>query len=122
MKYRAKSVVIEAILFDGNLHSINQMVNAWPTFKDCAEWRQLPELLALKIKTLEGDHRANSGDFIVKGTLGEFYPCKPSAFHNKYEAIEREHIESVDCWCGPELAGDYSGAGGVKHYVHKESQ
>ncbi len=32
------------------------------------------------------------------------------------------HIESADCWCGPELAGDYESEGGTKHYVHKEKQ
>lgn len=33
-----------------------------------------------------------------------------------------KHEESKDCWCNPELAGDYTDDGGVKHYVHKELQ
>jgi hypothetical protein len=33
-----------------------------------------------------------------------------------------EHIESADCWCEPELVGDYAHEGGVKCYVHKEVQ
>lgn len=37
--------------------------------------------------TLEGDMRANIGDFIIKGLKGEFYPCKPEIFHMKYELI-----------------------------------
>ena len=30
----------------------------------------------LVIKTLEGEHLANIGDYIIRGVHGEFYPCK----------------------------------------------
>ncbi len=66
MRFKTKPVTIEAIRFDGNLASINQMCGAWPEFVRSAEWKQLPELLTLKIKTLEGDHRADSGDWIKR--------------------------------------------------------
>ncbi len=33
-----------------------------------------------------------------------------------------DHIESKDCWCAPDLVGDYSDEGGAKHFVHKELQ
>lgn len=33
-----------------------------------------------------------------------------------------KHEESKDCWCEPELIGDYTNEGGVKHYMHKEIQ
>ena len=36
------------------------------------------------IKTLEGDHTANPGDWIIKGVKGEFYPCKPDIFEMTY--------------------------------------
>ncbi len=42
----------------------------------------------LVIKTLEGDMRANNGDFIIRGVKGEFYPCKPDIFDATYEAAE----------------------------------
>lgn len=38
----------------------------------------------LKIRTLEGDHIATVGDFIIKGVQGEFYPCKEDIFHATY--------------------------------------
>jgi len=38
----------------------------------------------LVIQTLEGDMRANIGDYIVRGLEGEFYPCKASVFERKY--------------------------------------
>lgn len=37
-------------------------------------------------------------------------------------SIGPEHIESKDCWCEPELIGDYANDNGVKHYLHKELQ
>lgn len=37
------------------------------------------------IHTLEGDHLANYGDFIIKGVKGEFYPCKPDIFRATYQ-------------------------------------
>lgn len=42
----------------------------------------------LMIRTLEGDMRANLGDWIIKGVNGEFYPCKPDIFLKTYEAVE----------------------------------
>lgn len=38
----------------------------------------------LTITTLEGDMRASVGDYIIRGTKGEFYPCKPDIFEAKY--------------------------------------
>lgn len=37
------------------------------------------------INTLEGWHRADLGDWIIKGVKGEFYPCKPDIFEMTYE-------------------------------------
>lgn len=42
----------------------------------------------LVIPTLEGDHRADRGDWIIRGVQGEFYPCKPDIFEATYEAVE----------------------------------
>lgn len=40
------------------------------------------------IPTLEGDMRADIGDWIIRGVQGEFYPCKPDIFAATYEAVE----------------------------------
>jgi hypothetical protein len=37
------------------------------------------------IKTLEGTMRAERGDWIIRGTKGELYPCKPDIFAEIYE-------------------------------------
>lgn len=39
------------------------------------------------IHTLEGKMYACTGDFIIQGVEGEFYPCKPDIFHKTYDII-----------------------------------
>lgn len=46
------------------------------------------------IKTLEGDHLGNYGDWIIKGVKGEFYPCKPDIFEQTYEFVEEQFLVS----------------------------
>ena len=41
----------------------------------------------LMIHTLEGDMRVSSGDWIIRGVQGEFYPCKPDIFKATYEEV-----------------------------------
>ena len=31
---------------------------------------------------------ASTGDYIIKGVNGEFYPCKPDVFAKTYEVVE----------------------------------
>jgi hypothetical protein len=40
------------------------------------------------VHTLEGDMRAEMGDWIIKGVKGELYPCKPDIFAATYEEVE----------------------------------
>lgn len=42
----------------------------------------------LVIPTLEGNHFASVGDFIIQGVKGEFYPCKPDIFWKTYEEAD----------------------------------
>lgn len=41
----------------------------------------------LEIVTLEGNHRVSWGDYIIRGTIGELYPCKPEVFERKYREV-----------------------------------
>lgn len=40
------------------------------------------------IKTLEGGHIVCPGDWIIKGVMDEFYPCKKEVFDLTYESVE----------------------------------
>lgn len=81
-QYRKKPVVIEAIQFDGTLESAHAITKwAGSPF----DWSGNQETLI--IPTLEGDHTASKGDYIIKGIKGEFYPCKPDIFEATYEEL-----------------------------------
>jgi hypothetical protein len=50
-----------------------------------ADW-QYHEDGGINIRTLEGVMKGDVGDWIIRGTRGEFYPCKPDVFAVKYRA------------------------------------
>lgn len=43
--------------------------------------------LFMIIPTLEGEMRAEQGDWVIKGVKGEFYPCKPDIFEQTHERV-----------------------------------
>ncbi|MDC9622797.1 hypothetical protein PSI22_14410 [Xenorhabdus sp. XENO-7] len=84
-KFRKKPVVIEAFEFRGE-SNLNPSVPVW--FVDAVlngEIKAEPDHII--IRTLEGNHRADIGDWIIQGIKGELYPCKPEIFELTYEAI-----------------------------------
>ena len=85
-KYRKKPVVIEAVQWTGK--NITEVL-------DFMDWRNAAHDAAsgLTIRTLEGNHHASPGDFIIKGVNGEFYPCKPDIFEKTYEKISSASAE-----------------------------
>lgn len=82
MKYRKKPVVIEAMKLEYSLSSQKEII----------EWSNhiIKKGLdgGLIIPTLEGNIVANTGDYIIKGVNGEFYPCKPDIFQKTYDPAE----------------------------------
>lgn len=91
MKYRKKAVIIEAILVSELLEN----------FKN--NWKGLPKWVRkayddttintitendFKIKTLEGIMTATKNDYLIKGTMGEIYPCKIGIFNSTYEEVK----------------------------------
>lgn len=98
MKFRKKPIVVDAWRWNG------------PSFQAAApEWaldydlqaiagnvlvtaRQIRQCQdgSLTIPTLEGEMRANPGDWIIRGVSGEVYPCKPDIFEKTYEKVGEE--------------------------------
>lgn len=78
-----KPVEIQALLWDGcNYNEIREFVGDACSLNDIFHD---PDLI---IHTLEGDHHAAVGDWIIRGVKGEFYPCKPDIFKQTYDAKE----------------------------------
>lgn len=87
-RYRKKPVVIEAIQFDGeNFDAIAEFVMNQRHGDDDVSG-QAGSDPHMTIHTLEGDMRADVGDWIIRGVQGEYYPCKPDIFDATYEAAE----------------------------------
>lgn len=84
-QYRKKPVVIEALEWTGE--------NQGELYEFVPAHVRREEEDGLYITTLEGDHFANIGDFIIKGVKGEFYPCKPDIFALTYDEVEEEAHE-----------------------------
>jgi hypothetical protein len=97
-KYRKKPVVINAHQFDGGEEGWEDLMRWLESLGlesedgDGSDGSQgmwmADDNEALIIDTLEGEHRADPGDWIICGVAGEFYPCKPEIFAETYEPVE----------------------------------
>src|SRR5689334_9761906 len=85
-QFRKKPVVIDAVQWtnDGDGGSLKAILalarNGRVTFA-------ADGTADLILETLEGDMRANVGDWIIRGVKQEIYPCKPDIFGATYEAV-----------------------------------
>ena len=91
LKYRKKPVEIEAMRWDGTAEGATRIiewsgcdVNYWCDEGGCSgtEGGHYLEIL-----TLEGRMLASTGDWIIRGVQGEFYPCRGDIFKMTYEAV-----------------------------------
>lgn len=107
-QYRKKPVVIEAMqypgipaltaeqLASGNFEGLGEKTDDLIVFEEWLEpharnadrWPCRYKGRSLIIPTLEGDHEAQPGDYIIVGVQGEIYPCKPDIFAATYEAVD----------------------------------
>lgn len=85
MRYRKKPVVIDAILWMENPGEVYEFIRGRNPNQS---FSILPADGTIRIQTLEGEMIANSGDWIICGVKGEFYPCKPDIFEQTYEPAE----------------------------------
>lgn len=113
--FRKKPVTIEAVQltwktwddvceFTGGIISPTNPARSVDTFSDtCGE---LSPYIELTIPTLEGDHTAKHGDWIIKGIKGEFYPCKPDIFAATYDPVEETEPNTTKPAMDREPEGD----------------
>lgn len=94
MKYRSKIVEIEAVQFNPkNREYFSNMPDWLEKAYDVEGIGGVDNIgrdvdsTVLQIRTLEGTMTAQQGDWIIRGTEGELYPCKSSVFERKYELV-----------------------------------
>lgn len=88
MKYRKIPVVIEARHFYSNNEVDESNMNSIVGWICNEGGKARHDHTDIYIQTLEGEMKAQCGDYIIKGVAGEFYPCKPDIFVKTYELIK----------------------------------
>lgn len=86
--FRKKPVEVEAVQFAGEMP---ELLPDWLRAAFDKPMEQVGAVFenadALMIRTLEGDLTVSPGDWIIQGTAGELYPCKPAIFAEIYEPV-----------------------------------
>lgn len=90
MRYRKKPVEIEAFRLSVDSDMIapdwfTQAVADEKIWIDRSIVNGAVRIYGCTINTLEGRMHAKLGDYIIRGTHGELYPCKPDIFEETYE-------------------------------------
>ena len=78
-RFRKKPVEIEAVQYTGKNQS--EIAEFYPQVSGAFGSS------SIFIETLEGNMRADPGDWIIRGVKGEFYPCKPDIFAATYDPV-----------------------------------
>lgn len=110
-RYRKKPVVIEAVQWDGTSGGASTVIDWIVGNGGLARYRCVPggcsgteEDHCVAIETLEGTMTAGTGDWIIRGVQGEFYPCKNDIFQATY----KPEYQRLSAFCGAALHGDCS--------------
>lgn len=82
MRYVKKPIPVEAIQWTGD------------NFDEVREFMSDSHVIVttyneLIIPTLEGDMRAPIESWIIRGAMGEYYPCRSDVFEETYEPVEK---------------------------------
>ena len=118
MKYRSKSVTIEAFRIEA--HGV---VPRWfldaaaeervrPANADCDHrWGMMRAADDIEVKTNHGWATAEPGDWIIRTEEGELYPCKPDVFAARYGRVG-DVEEAPEIAVDPALAPERAQVGG----------
>lgn len=88
MKVRKKPVVIDAHLWDGNLSRLCEWIE---TFGDTDPAGIIVGPVSdhghVGIRTMDSIGYVKPGDWVMRGALGEFYPCDATVFPQTYDIL-----------------------------------
>lgn len=90
--FKKKPVVIEARQFVSNNELEDVNMNELVDWVNHSGGEAFHDGTSIYIETLEGRHRADVRDWIIKGIKGEFYPCKQDIFANSYDLASAEDL------------------------------
>lgn len=83
--FRKRPVEIEAIQWTGDHATLSEFMGG-------SHWWQVDDGSVIIGTPEDGPasqvhHYASPGDWIIRGVVGEFYPCKPNIFAATYEVV-----------------------------------
>lgn len=111
-RFRKKPVEIEARQINIADYDAATAIVGWCGGRALGEGDE-PHVLA--IPTLEGEMRAEDGDWIIRGVKGEFYPCKPDIFAATYSRVEEGDAHRIGAEeSSPKSCGPTVGAGAIE--------
>jgi len=84
MKFRKKSIIVEAFKWTGDEKQTKDPIWIVQAIRNLKVKIDYPNLF---IETLEGVMKADIDDWIIQGVNGEIYPCKPDIFKKTYEKV-----------------------------------
>jgi len=88
-RFRKKPVEIDAEQWEGSKESFDKILAMGLTNWSPGEMGSDTFI----IETLEGNHLARKGDWIIKGVEGEFYPCNSDIFEKTYDPVTCQEVK-----------------------------
>lgn len=109
-----KPITIEFIKFNGhNYDDISKFIGQELKPKLESETAyvagQGAPIFSIEILTLEGVMKGMTGDYIIKGIKGEFYPCKPDIFIATYDIHFTEKQNNSAKYHGSMILEEFTG-------------
>lgn len=88
--YRKRPVEVDAVQFAGFLPEAQAIVGWIQEEGGTAAvlMQKAPKGCAIAIRTLQGHVLADASDWIIKASVGDFYPCKDVVFAATYEQVD----------------------------------
>lgn len=104
-KFRKKPRVVEAMQWDGTVENATEIID-WVLAhggtasyhdgnSDPATGELTDSIPHIAVKTLDSTARVFRWDWMMRGTVGEFYPCVPDVFLDAYEPVEDAQVPEM---------------------------
>lgn len=97
MKYRKKSVVIDAFKWTGDMEQVEDPKWIIDAIEEGKVWFKnigTPNVVMI-IKTLGVNYVAKRGDYIIKDEEGKIYPCNSDIFEITYDLVKNNNDKTI---------------------------
>lgn len=93
--YIKKPLAVQAVQWTGD--NTDEVVDFGGTVDGCNTISDIGKSY-LVVRTLEGNMAISIGDYVIRGTSGEYYPCKPDIFKRIYEEQDDMTYKGTITW------------------------